>query len=130
MDGRATQRDGGRKAPASRLDNMVQVMLRVGRILLLRIRCGFIYKPGVDNTPWKELILSDVTLSAEGLQLMMKASANTRRRLKNCFLGKLPLGPRIPQVPEAGHLDWLEQGLEGRFVVRGVVAAGGVVFFF
>ena len=121
--GRATQRDGGRKAPASRLDSMVQVMLRVGRILLLRIRCGFIYKPGVDNTPWKELILSDVTLSAEGLQLMMKASANTRRRLKNCFLGNL--GPRIPQVPEAGHLDWLEQALEGPVVVP-AVAAGAV----
>jgi hypothetical protein len=67
--------------------------------------------------------LADVTLSAEGLQLMMKASANTRRRLKNCFLGKL--GPRIPQVPAAGHLDWLEQALEGP-VVMPAVAAGAV----
>ena len=121
--GRATQRDGGRKAPASRLDSMVQVMLRVGRILLLRIRCGFIYKPGADNTPWKALILSDVTLSAEGLQIMMKASANTRRRLVNCFLGKL--GPRIPQVPAAGYLEWLELALEGPVVVP-AVAAGAV----
>ena len=109
--GRATARDGGRQAPAQRLDSMVQVMLRVGRILLLRIRVGFIYRPGETNKPWKDRILDDVALSDKAFQLMAKASENTRRRLRNSFLGNL--GTRIPEAAATGHVEWLEYALDG-----------------
>ena len=109
--GRATARDGGRQAPAQRLDSMVQVMLRVGRILLLRIRVGFIYRPGETNKAWKDRILDDVALSDKAFQLMTKASVNTRRRLRNSFLGKL--GPRIPEAAATGHVEWLDHALDG-----------------